>query len=157
MHEVIIACVDGSKGGFAAVGEAAELAKRFGAELILFSVEEGLPRYAATMGEVDEFKREKDSYFERVGAEALRIAGEHGSKARHEIRLGHAADQIVRFVEEASADLVVLGFRGHSRVAQFLIGSTAQRVNAHSKASVLIVKPTSETQHLWEPAATEPG
>ena len=33
MHEVIVACVDGSKGGYAAVAEAAELAKRFRALL----------------------------------------------------------------------------------------------------------------------------
>jgi len=44
MHEVILACVDGSSGGYAAIAEAAELAKRFGSRLIVLSVEEGLPR-----------------------------------------------------------------------------------------------------------------
>jgi len=152
MHEVIVACVDGSKGGYAAVAEAAELATRFGARLIALSVEERLPRYAATMGEVDEFKREKDRYFEVVGQEAARIAGEHGTKLEHEIRIGHAADTIVRFVLETGADLVVLGYKGHSRIAQFVIGTTAQKVNAYSKASVLIVKPSPETEHLWKDA-----
>jgi nucleotide-binding universal stress UspA family protein len=109
MHEVILTCVDGSPGGYAAVAEAAELARRFNARLIALSVEEGLPRYASIMGEVDEFKREKDAYFETVGHEAARIAGEHGAKLTHETRLGHAADAIVRFVEEVGADLVVLG------------------------------------------------
>jgi nucleotide-binding universal stress UspA family protein len=69
MHNVIVACVDGSKGGYAAVAEAAQLSKRFGAELIALSVEEGLPRYAATMGEVDEFKGEKDQYFDEVAGQ----------------------------------------------------------------------------------------
>jgi len=141
MHEVIVACVDGSKGGYAALAEAAELAKRFGASLIVLSVEEGLPRYAATMGEVDEFTREKDRYFESVGAEASRIAAERGLTTRHEVRVGHAADQIVRFVDEVNADLVVLGYKGHSRIAEFVIGNTAHKVNAYSKASVLVVKP----------------
>ncbi|MDB5066884.1 MAG: universal stress protein UspA-like protein [Chloroflexi bacterium] len=143
MHEVILTCVDGSSGGYAAVAEAAELARRFNARLIALSVEEGLPRYAAIMGEVDEFKREKDAYFETVGHEAARIAGEHGAKLTHETRLGHAADAIVRFVEEVGADLVVLGYQGHSRIASFVIGTTAQKVNAYSRASVLIVKPTT--------------
>jgi nucleotide-binding universal stress UspA family protein len=151
MHNVIVACVDGSKGGYAAVAEAAELSKRFGAELIALSVEEGLPRYAATIGEVDEFKEEKDQYFDEVGRIAARIAGEHGWRLRHEVRLGHAADVIVRFLEEAGADLVVLGYKGHSRIARFVIGNTAQKVNAYSQASVLIVKPTPETEHLWQP------
>lgn len=150
MHEVIVVGVDGSPGGYAAVVEAAELARRFNARLIAVSVEEGLPRYAATMGEVDEFKREKDRYFEEVGGEARRIAGEHGAKLEHEIRLGHAADAIVRFVHEVGADLVVMGYKGHNRIAQFVIGTTAQKVNAYSPASVLIVKAADRDGALSE-------
>ena len=85
MHEVIVVGVDGSPGGYAAVAEAAELARRFQARLIGLSVEEGLPRYAATMGEVDEFKEEKDRYFAEVGRRAARVAGQHGSTLEHEI------------------------------------------------------------------------
>jgi nucleotide-binding universal stress UspA family protein len=40
------------------------------------------------------------------------------------------------------AILVVLGYKGHSRIASFVIGTTAQKVNAYSRASVLIVKET---------------
>lgn len=150
MHEVILACVDGSSGGYAAIAEAAELVKKFGSRLIVLSVEEGLPRYAGTMGEVDEFKREKDEFFAEVDREAARIAGEHGAKVeRFEIRIGHAADVIVHFVDEIHADLVVMGYKGHSRIARFVIGTTAQRVNAYSKASVLIVKPTGKTAEMW--------
>jgi len=89
---------------------------------------------------VDEFKREKDSYFEGVGEEAARIARAHGAEVEHKVQLGHAADVIVRFVDMVGADLVVLGYKGHSRIAAFVIGTTAQKVNAYSSASVLIVK-----------------
>jgi nucleotide-binding universal stress UspA family protein len=150
MHEVILVGVDGSPGGYAAVAQAAELARRFSARLIAISVEEGLPRYAATMGEVDEFKREKDRYFDEVGAQAKQIAGEHGAQLEHEVRLGHAADVIVRFAEEVGADLLVVGYKGHSRIAQFMIGTTAQKVNAYSPASVLIVKAPKEHDALWQ-------
>jgi len=139
-HEVIVACIDGSPGGYDGLAEAAELAKRFGARLVALSVEEGLPRYPATMGEVDDFKREKDRYFETVGVQAARIAGRRGLTMTHQIRVGHAADAIVQFVDQIGADLVVLGYKGHSRVAQLVIGTTAQKVNAYSKASVMIVK-----------------
>ena len=100
VHEVIVVGVDGSGGGYAATAEAAELARRFDARLVALSVEEGLPRYAALMSEVDEFKHQKDRYFEEVGEEARRIASEHGVDLEHEVRIGHAADAIVRFVEE---------------------------------------------------------
>jgi nucleotide-binding universal stress UspA family protein len=140
MHDVIVACVDGSPCSYAAVTEAAELARRFDAQLIALSVEEGLPKYAAIMGEVDEFKRDKDSYFETVGAQVAAIAGKAGVTMTHEIRVGHAAGTIVHFVDEVGADLVVLGHKGHSRIAAFVIGTTAQRVTAHANASVLLVK-----------------
>lgn len=144
MHEVIVACVDGSPGGYAAVAEAAELAHRFDARLIALSVEERLPKYAATMGEVDEFKRDKDAYFEGVAAQAEVVARQHQAALSHEVRVGHAADVIVRFVDEVGADLVVLGYKGHSRIKGFVIGTTAQKVNAYSRASVLIVKGSDE-------------
>ena len=140
MHEVIVACVDGSAGGYAALAEAAELARRFDARLIALSVEEGLPRYAGTIGEVDEFKREKDSYYKDVGVQAAAIVEKHGAAVRHEVRMGHAAATIVKFADEVGADLLVLGHKGHSRIASFVIGSTAQKVSAHSSASVLMVK-----------------
>lgn len=36
-----------------------------------------------------------------------------------------------------------------------MIGNTAQKVNAYSKASVLIVKPTDENRHLREGGQAE--
>ncbi len=152
MHEVIVVCVDGSKGGYAAVAEAAELATRFSTQLIALSVEAALPRYAAAMGEVHALEWEEDGYYDQVGHEAARIAGQHGAKLQHEIRLGHAAETIIHFVEEVGADLVVLGFKGRSRIARFMIGNTAQKVNAYAKASVLIVKPYGSAGGTRRPA-----
>ena len=149
MHEVILVGVDGSVGGYAAVAEAAEVAKRFGAKLIALSVEEGLPRAPVTKGEVDDWKEERDRYFEEVRRAAARIAGEHGWSLRHDVRIGGAADQIIHFAQEVKADLIVLGYKGHSRIAEAVIGTTAQKVNAHSKASVLIVKPTTPSEAIW--------
>ena len=149
MHRVIVVGVDGSAGGYAAVAEAADIAKRFSADVIALSVEEGLPKVPTLMDEVDEFVRKKDKYFGEVAVEAKRIAGEHGSRLRHEIRIGDAATQIIRFIDEVDADLVVLGYKGHSRLAQFVIGTTAIKVNAQSRASVLIVKPTQASEAVW--------
>ena len=147
MHRVIVVGVDGSAGGYPAVAEAAEIAKRFNADLLALSVEEGMPKVPTLMDEVDEFKRKKDRYFAEVTIEAKRIAGEHGAKLSHEIRIGDAAVQIVRFIIEVDADLVVLGYKGHSRLA-LVIGTTAQKVNAQSRASVLIVKPTKASEAI---------
>jgi nucleotide-binding universal stress UspA family protein len=150
MHEVVVVAVDGSAGGFTAVAEAAEIASRFRTELIAVSVDEGLPGYAGGAATVPDVESERDRYFAEVGAEAGRIAAGRGAHLRHEVRTGHAADTIVRFAEEVGADLVVMGYKGHSRVEQFMIGTTAQKVNAYSRASVLIVKPHGPAADVWD-------
>ncbi|HUY99456.1 MAG TPA: universal stress protein [Thermomicrobiaceae bacterium] len=149
MHEVIVVGVDGSPGGYAAVAEAAELAKRFDARLVGISVQEGFPRYAATKIEADEFIREKDRYFAEVGKEARALAGRHGIVLEHVTRIGDAARVIVKFAAEVDADLVVLGYKRHSRIAQFVSGATAQKVGARTNASVLVVKPEWKIAKYW--------
>ncbi len=67
------------------------------------------------MSEVDDFKPEKDRYFEEAREEARRIAVEHCVQLRHGVRIGHAADLLVRLIKEVGDDLVVLGYEGHSR------------------------------------------
>ena len=140
MHEVIVVCVDGSPGGYAAVAEAAELACRFNARLISLSVEEKLPKHPATMGEVDESKREQDWYFEGVETKAAAIAREHHATLTSEVRMGSAAEAIVRFATEVGADLIVLGYKEHFRILNLVMGTTARKVSAAANASVLIVK-----------------
>ena len=140
MHESIVACVDGSPEGYAAVAEAAELAFRFNARLISLSVEEGLPKHASTMAEVDEVRRERDRYFAGVQTCAEAIAREHDVTLTSEVRPGRPADAIVRFVAEVGADLVVLGYKRHLRFLSLFIGTTATRVSAAANASVLVVK-----------------
>jgi nucleotide-binding universal stress UspA family protein len=148
MHSVIVVGIDGSACGYAAVAEASELATLFGATLFGLSVEEGLPRFPSLMDNVDDYIQKRNRYFTQVGVKARRVAVEHGAKLSHEVRVGVAADRIVRFIDEVGADLVVLGYKGH-RFARFVIGTTAVKVNARSKASVLIVKPMEGPKAVW--------
>lgn len=57
-----------------------------------------------------------------------------------EIRTGHVAQQIVDFAHEGAFDLIVLGAKGRSAIADLLIGSVAQRVLATAKTPVLLFK-----------------
>lgn len=56
------------------------------------------------------------------------------------MRTGHVAQEIVDCAHEGEYDLVVLGAKGRSALADMLIGSVAQRVLATAKAPVLLVK-----------------
>jgi nucleotide-binding universal stress UspA family protein len=66
----ILVAIDGSPGAYHALEKAIELAKLSDASLLGLTVEGRLPAYAATIGEVDEARREKDAFFKKVAAVA---------------------------------------------------------------------------------------
>ncbi len=70
----ILVAIDGSEGAQRALDCALSLVERLGGKLTAVAVEGKLPAYAATAGEVDEVKQEKDRFFQRVLEEA-RVAG----------------------------------------------------------------------------------
>ena len=63
--EQILVAIDGSECSDRAFAKAIELANLTGAHLTALAIEGPLPAYAATIGEVDEVKREKDLFFKR--------------------------------------------------------------------------------------------
>jgi nucleotide-binding universal stress UspA family protein len=135
----ILVAIDGSPGGQKALETAIELAKVTDASLQALAVEGPLPKYAATIGEVDEAKREKDAFFNRLARLAQEQAQEEGIDIEVEVRAGHAAELIVRTANSGSYDLVVVGHKGHF-LEDYLLGSTADRVAHHATCPVMIVK-----------------
>jgi nucleotide-binding universal stress UspA family protein len=137
--EKILVAIDGSECSDHAFAKALDLAKITGAHLTALAVEGPLPAYAATVGEVEEVKREKDSFFRALAAGA-RARGEHvGVPIDVDVLPGHPADLIPRIAEEGGYDLIVLGHRGHF-VRDRLLGSTADRVAEHAHCPVMIVR-----------------
>ena len=137
--ERILVAIDGSDSSNRAFAKAVELASLTGAELTALAVEGPLPAYAATIGEVDEVKREKDVFFGALAASARKQADRAGVDARVEVRAGHAAELISQFAAAGGFDLVVLGHRGHF-LRDHLLGSTADRVAEHAPCPVMIVR-----------------
>lgn len=137
--ERILVAIDGSEGADRAFGKALELAGLTGARLLALAVEGPLPAYAATIGEVEEVKREKDSFFRALAAKARERAQAEGIEIEVDVRPGHAAELIVRYAREREADLVVVSHKGHF-LGDYLLGSTADRVAHHAHCPVMIVK-----------------
>jgi nucleotide-binding universal stress UspA family protein len=137
--ERILVAIDGSTASNHAFAKAVELAALTGGRLAALAVEGPLPAYAATIGEVEEVKREKDAFFRRLVAEARTEAERAGVELDVELRAGHAAELIVRVARELEADLIVLGHRGHF-LRDHLLGSTADRVAENAPCPVMIVR-----------------
>jgi nucleotide-binding universal stress UspA family protein len=135
----ILAAVDGSEASDRALDKALELAEVTGARLTALAVEGPLPAYAATVGEVEEVRREKDAFFEGLLAATRERAEAAGVELELVLRAGHAAELIGRVATEIDADLIVLGHRGHF-VRDHVLGSTADRVSEHATCPVMIVR-----------------
>ena len=135
----LLIAVDGSEASNRALEKGLELARLLEASVTALAVEGPLPAYAATIGEVDEVKREKDAFFSRLAQDVRERAVRVEIDVDVEIRPGHAAELIPRVAKERGADLIVLGHRGHF-LRDHLLGSTADRVAEHAECPVMIVK-----------------
>jgi nucleotide-binding universal stress UspA family protein len=135
----ILVAIDGSEASDRAFAKALELAEVTDAQLTALAIEGPLPAYAATVGEIDEVKREKDLFFGRLAETARERAAQAGIELEVELRAGHAAEVISDFAAAGGYDLVVLGHRGHF-LRDHLLGSTADRVAENAPCPVMIVR-----------------
>jgi nucleotide-binding universal stress UspA family protein len=140
MFTKILVAYDGSEGSRAALRAGIGLARALGAELHSISVEERLPHYATTVGEVQEAKERVDAYFNALAKEARDQALLAGVELQTEIRQGHEVETIVTCAREGRFDLLVAGYHGHSRIFERVMGSTAQSIVRLSSCSVLLAK-----------------
>lgn len=139
MYERILVAHDGSDGGRKALSTAIDLGKRFKAELHMLSIEE-LPRFPATMDEVIEEKAAENHLFKSVVAQAQATAKAKRVKLKTHVIAAHPVKGIVDFARRQRADLLVIGYHGHSALHDALIGGTAERIVRHAPCAVLVVK-----------------
>jgi nucleotide-binding universal stress UspA family protein len=140
MISTVAVGTDGSATAAEAVKEAAEVARRFDAKLVLLSaVDDSAPRVAGG----DDIERQwawNSSARTRsilAGIEAdLRQSGLE-CEARSDD--GDPAGVLVRLAEEAGADLLVIGNQGMKRR---VLGSVPNTVTHKANCSVLVVKTT---------------
>jgi nucleotide-binding universal stress UspA family protein len=137
----ILIAYDASEGSERALELAVWLAGEHGAALTIYSVVEHIPRFAGTVGEVDETVREQMQALREHQHNALQLAEEHGVVQRKAIiDTGHAAQLIVTAAGREQVDLLVLGRSGHSQVWGRFMGSTADKIVRHAPCSVLIAR-----------------
>jgi len=145
----ILAAVDGSASSLKAVDLAADLAEKYNAELVLVTVEreyvpeitEELRAYARAEHITDLASDPGFSAAENVLAGArLKAQAKAGPRVSTEVGSGDPAEAIIDLARNRNADLIVIGSRGHGRLAGLLLGSVAQKVVAHALCPVLVVR-----------------
>ena len=139
MYTRILAANDGSPGGRKALAGAIELARKVSAELHMVTVEE-LPRFPASIDEIAEEKDEANHRFAPVIDAAKAEAQAAGVAIETHLVPGHVVDAVIGLVKQLSADLLVVGFMGHSQLYERIIGGTTDRLVRLAPCAVLVVK-----------------
>ncbi len=140
MFRKILIAYDGSDGAKSALRLGIGLAKSLAVELHSISVEEHLPHYAVSVGEVQDAKDRVDEYFRVLTKEARDQAALNGVELQTVIRQGQQVAMIVNYAKEGAFDLLLAGYHGHSRIFERVMGSTAQSIIRLSPCSVLLAK-----------------
>ncbi len=148
MNDNILVPVDGSEHSAKAVHFAADVAERYGSELLLLhvvqthEVPDGLRRWAAleNVHEPPEWLM-GTALAERVLEDAEGRAKKHGVKSVERLmENGNPARQILEVVAARKIDLVVMGTRGHSDLEGLVMGSVAHKVTHGAACTVVTVK-----------------
>ena len=140
MFKKVLVAFDGSAGSTRALEAASVMVAEAGAALHALSVAEPGPRFAATVGEVDEEREAAEQHYRRLLEQARSVAAEHGVELDGRIVHGHAAQTIVEEARSGGYDLLVMGHSGHSGVWGQFLGTTTDKVSRHAPCSVLIVR-----------------
>ncbi len=137
----ILIATDGSEYTKNAVDYGIDLAKNTEAKLYTIYVIDtaafaSIPMDAAWESMYELLKQEGDEATKYV---AERAEGEGLSIERLTIE-GHPAEEIIKFAEKNSINLIVMGTLGKSGLDRFLLGSVAEKVVRNSKIPVLVVR-----------------
>lgn len=140
MFTQILIAHDGSDAARKAFDVAVDLAGSLGARLRMICVEEELPRHAEVIDEFREEKDRADTYFGQLAAHCRSRAAIRSVDLETTVVPGHAVRAISDFVQQNGIDLLVIGFTGHSRIHDRLLGGTAHNLMSLTRSSVLVVK-----------------
>lgn len=144
MLRTILIAVDGSPGGNAAARFGADLAGRYGADVVLVHVSN--PPAVLSLGgttpvdALDDLMQELQTRAFAQAGEVLDAAG----VAHTDVALvGSPSRSIVEEAQRRGVDLIVIGHRGLSAVERFLMGSVSTQV-AHRATCAVLIAPVPE-------------
>ena len=137
MFNTIVLALDGSERAEKATPVAVELARKYGAKLVIAHVDERI----AAKGDMPPVHPNEAAIREEIKrkAKALSADGIDASVEFATIALGGPGKAIAEIADGVDADLIVAGTRGHSSLAGLVVGSVTHRLLHIAKRPVLAV------------------
>jgi len=131
---------DDSPGAKRALEVACEMAKALDAELWALAVLEHLPKYAASVGEIEEAQAQGQAYLRELLSGAQEYALGREVALQVDQVSGQPAQAIVKYADDQRFNLIVLGHSGHSGIWGTFLGTTADKTMRHARCSVMVVR-----------------
>lgn len=143
-YQNILVPVDGSETSYAAVAQAAELAKAFGGKITVVQVLALDPyiaaEYISATQTNDLIERARTSVLKTL-EEAVAKFSDLGIPVEAKLLEGQVVHrEIIREAETSKADLIVIGSHGRTGLKRLFLGSVAQSVLGEAHIPVLVVR-----------------
>jgi len=140
MYKKILVPLDGSELARKALDHAEELAKTYGAEIILLQVVRFMPIYGSpelvTPLIVDEKQKEGAERYLTKLAEEMKT---RGHKVTAIVKTGQqVAVEIIDFAKKSGVDLIVMCTHGRSGITHWALGSVTHKVLTRAQTPVLL-------------------
>jgi nucleotide-binding universal stress UspA family protein len=135
----ILYASDGSSHAQKALAVTRDIARRYGAKVVILTAYEPLPRDLGTPY-VEDLMATRLAAGEALVREAARSLEAHGIRYETTVLEGPAADAILEAARVRGCDLIVVGSRGLGRITAALLGSVSQQVVQQATCPVLIVR-----------------
>lgn len=148
--EVIVAPVDFSEAGRPALLQAIDLARQWGARLVLaHAIEPAAEVYGwgAELAGGEVYLLEPEA-LDPEWQELIASVDLGNVRWEQHTRRGYAVQALAALAEEVAADLIVVGTHGRSALPHALLGSVAEGITRAATCSVLAVRPDAFTFHL---------
>ena len=143
---MILVPVDGSPSAERSARIAFDLAKSYGAKVVVLSVVSApgfsLSGPAGAPADLTQYYELGTAEARKAVDSALKIAKEAGLDARGDIiePVSSTVGAIVEYAEKEKVDLIVMGTRGLGGFRKLLLGSVSTGVVSHAPCSVLVVR-----------------
>src|SRR5579862_6101914 len=145
MFTKLLVCSDGSEQALQATRAAADVAAKFGSDVLLLNVFDDT--VAASHLGIWELGLDRAAFLRYIAA-AQQEVEDRTSAVLHQAgidatllrQIGHPVDSIVSAAKIRNADLIIIGSRGLNRWKSLLLGSVSSGVLHHAPCSVLVVR-----------------
>jgi nucleotide-binding universal stress UspA family protein len=145
MYKKIMVTLDGSSVAEIVLPYTAEIASKFGVEIILVSVSE------PTVAETDHLYR---SYLERtreqVQSQLEDWAPKEEVNVQSEVLFGRPASEILRYADENDVSLIIMASRGRSSPGPWLLGNIVAKVLRATSKPMLLIRDEAEDASIQQ-------